>query len=256
MTLAYEEAGSGRPVVLLHAFPLDHRMWAPQVEALKDRYRVITPDAVGFGGSMPGPATVDAQAHALCRLLDHLGIERFVLGGLSMGGYEAFAFLRVEPERVAGMVLADTRAGADTPEGRDGREASARLVEREGTEPVVEALIPRLLGPTTRAGRPDLVEQVRAWGNQAAPASVASALRGMALRPDSTPMLGRIHFPTLILVGEEDEITGPPEAEAMAAAIPKSQLVRVPESGHLANLENPEIFNSSLASFLDRLGWD
>jgi len=242
-------------VVLLHAFPLNRKMWAPQVEALAGRYRVITPDFRGHGesGVADEDSTMERLAEDVGGLLDHLRIERVVLGGLSMGGYVAFAFLRRWPERVAALVLADTRASADTEEGRKGRHETAAVAEREGSAAIAEMMAPKLLGQTTLEGKPEVVAAVREMILEASPGGIAAALRGMAARTASFDLLPRITCPTLILVGEQDGLTPPADSEAMAKAVPGSTLVRIPEAGHLSNLEQPEKFNSALQSFLSSL---
>jgi pimeloyl-ACP methyl ester carboxylesterase len=253
--VAWEEAGRGAPVVLLHAFPLNHKMWAPQRAELAARFRVITPDFRGYGES--GLADEDSAMERLAEdvrgLLDHLKLDRVALGGLSMGGYVAFAFLRRWPERVRSLILADTRASADTEEGRTGRYATAELAEREGSAAIADQMVPKLLGPATLERRPEVVAGVREMILQVSPAGMARALRGMAARPASFDLLPQIKVPTLIVVGEQDGLTPPADSEAMAKAIAGSTLVKIPEAGHLSNLEQPETFNSALSSFLNKL---
>ena len=161
--LAWEEAGRGEPVVLLHAFPLNRKMWAPQVEALAVGYRVITPDFRGHGESsgVEEDSTMERLAGDVRGLLDHLKLERVVLGGLSMGGYVAFAFLRRWPQRVAALILADTRASADTEEGRKARYEMAEVAEREGSTAIAERMLPKLLAPATHEHKPEVVTAVR-----------------------------------------------------------------------------------------------
>ncbi len=250
--LAWEEAGQGAPVVLLHAFPLNRKMWAPQVEALSACYRVITPDFRGHGeSSVAGEdSTMERLAEDVRGLLDHLKLERVALGGLSMGGYVAFAFLRWWPERVAALVLADTRAGADTEEGRKGRYETAALAEREGSGAIAERMLPKLLAPATHERKPEVVAAVGEMILQASPAGIARALHGMAARPAAFDLLPKIKCPTLILVGEQDGLTPPADSEAMAKAIPGSQLVKIAEAGHLSNLEQPAAFNDALNDLL------
>lgn len=249
----YVDAGAGaRVVLLLHAFPLNARMWDAQVEALSDRYRVIAPDFPGFGGSagVRGPATMERLAGDALGVLARLGVERASVVGLSMGGYAAFEVLRQRPDVVRALALCDTRAGADTPEGAQGRETfAARALER-GLGWVAEELLPKLLGP--RAGA-DAVAQARARIAEGTPEGVAAAQRGMALRPDSTPLLRTIEVPTLVLVGTEDVLTPPAEARRMAAAVRGARLVELPGVGHLSNFEAPAAFDAALLSFLDGL---
>lgn len=253
--LGWEEAGQGLPLVLLHAFPLNRRMWQAQQQALAVRYRVITPDLRGHGESAVGEedSTMERLAEDVARLLDALGLERVVLGGLSMGGYVAFAFLRRYAARLAGLILADTRAGADTEEGRRGRFETAAVAEKEGSAAIAERLLPKLLAPATHEKKPEVVRAVREMILATSPAGIARALRGMAARPDSSPLLPTINVPTLVLVGEEDMLTPPAEAEAMARSIPGAKLVKIPAAGHLSNLEQPAAFTAAVEEFLARL---
>lgn len=253
--LSWEEAGRGTPVVLLHAFPLNRKMWAPQAEALAGRCRVITPDFRGHGesGVAEEDSTMERLAEDVRGLLDHLKLERVALGGLSMGGYVALAFVRRWPERVRALVLADTRAGADTEEGRKGRYETAALAEREGSAAIADLMVPKLLGPATLEHKPEVVAAVREMILEASPAGIAAALRGMAARPASFDLLPQIECPTLIVVGEQDGLTPPADSEAMAKAIPNSKLVKISEAGHLSGLEQPAIFNRSLEKFLAKV---
>ncbi|REJ36109.1 MAG: alpha/beta hydrolase [Bacillota bacterium] len=255
--LAYDDVGQGPPVVLVHAFPLNKAMWRRQVAAVAEAgWRAVAVDLRGFGGSEAGnePFTMDLCADDVAALLDHLGIqEPVVLAGLSMGGYVAFACVRRHPHRLRALVLADTRAEPDTEEGRASRYDQARRVEQEGVGVVVEAMLPRLVGETTRARRPEVVAEVREIMAAARPEGVAAALRGLAERPDSRPVLAKIDVPTLIVVGEEDVITPPALAEAMHAGIKGSRLAVIPGAGHLPNLETPDAFNGALIGFLETL---
>ena len=250
--LAWEEAGQGTPVVLLHAFPLNRKMWRPQVEALANRCRVITPDFRGHGesGTAAEDSTMERLADDVRGLLDALGLERVVLGGLSMGGYVAFAFYRRWPERVVALILADTRAASDTEEGRTARFETAALAEREGSAAIAERMLPKLLAPVTHERKPEVVAAVREMILEASPAGIAGALRGMAVRTASCDLLPQIKYLTLILVGEQDVLTPPADSEAMAKEIPHSRLVKIPDAGHLSNLEQPERFNQALLEFL------
>lgn len=248
--------GTGEPaLVLLHAFPLHAGMWAPQLEHLSAGRRVIAPDFLGFGGSDAPDSmyryTMLGYADLLAGLLNHLGLERVALGGLSMGGYGAFAFLRQYPERVSALVLADTRAAADTAAAFDRRTDQQDQVARIGTTALIEVLIAGLLSDHTRASRLDLVEQVRRlMANPAA--GFIGALEAMKHRPDATGELAGITVPTLVVVGEDDALSPPTVARAMHEAIPGSELAVLPRAGHLSNLEAAEEFNAALADFLSR----
>lgn len=253
--LAWQEAGQGTPVVLLHAFPVNRGMWRAQREELAKRYRVITPDFRGHGeSSLPEEdSTMERLAEDARGLLDFLGLQRVVLGGLSMGGYASFAFYRRYRERVAALVLADTRASADTEEGLRGREELAALAEKEGAAGVAEQMLPKLLGASTRANRPHVVSAVREMILTTSPAGIVRALRGMAARPASFDLLPKIQCPTLVVVGAEDTLTPPADSEALAKAIPGARLEVIPAAGHLSNLEQPAAFTRALADFLTQL---
>ncbi|MCA1683005.1 MAG: alpha/beta hydrolase [Actinobacteria bacterium] len=256
--IRYLDAGHGHPaVVLLHAFPLQAAMWDDQVEALAGRWRVLAPDLAGFGSTPPPAepraATMGDAATTVAGLLDHLGLGPVVVGGLSMGGYVAFALLRSRPELVAGLVLADTRAGADTPEVAERRTAQEAQVAERGTAELVEPMLASLLSDETRAERPEVVDRARSLMAANPPAGVIAALEAMKGRPDATAELATIGVPTLVVVGEHDEPSPPAEAEAMAAAIPGARLEVIPGAGHLSNLERPEVFTAALETFLARL---
>lgn len=241
-------------LVLLHAFPLNARMWEGQL-ALSDRgWRVIAPQFRGFdGGSGDPPAqSVDDYAGDVIDLLDALHIHEAVVGGLSMGGYVAFAMLRHAARYVHGLILADTKAQADTPEGVEGRKRMIELVGAQGPTAVAEEMIPKLLGETTRRTRPDIVDQVRALAISSSTDATTGALRAMMTRPDSTPLLSTIHMPALMIVGEEDTVTPRATAEEMHRGIAGSELVAIPAAGHLTNLEQPTAFDAALARFLDK----
>jgi pimeloyl-ACP methyl ester carboxylesterase len=185
--------------------------------------------------------------------MDELGIERFTLGGLSMGGYVAFAFYRSFPLRVRNLILADTRPQADTDEARENRERQAQQALREGMEGIADAMLPKLLAPATFAQSEELVEGLRDMMADTDPRGAAAALRGMAERPDQTSLLPRILAPTLIIVGSEDQLTPPRDAEVMHREIRGSRLEVIEGAGHVSNLERPEEFNRALLGFLTAL---
>jgi 3-oxoadipate enol-lactonase len=248
----YLEAGSGRPLILIHAFPLDADMWRPQLEGVPTGWRFLAPDLRGFGTSGVNAAAVSMDDHArdVLRLLDALELESAVIGGLSMGGYVAFALFRLAPQRVSGLVLADTRPQGDTQEGMRGRRALLELLSARGLPAVADDLLPKLLGPTTHAGRPAAVIAVRRLIEASSPTAITAAVHALMSRPDSTPDLRRISCPTLVLVGEEDAITPPADAESMHRQIAGSRFVILPRAGHLSNLEAPDEFNAKLSEFL------
>jgi len=255
-TLAHDDAGAGPPLLLLHGFPHDRALWAPQ-RALARRARVIAPDLRGFGASAAAgapPTTLDAHADDAAALLDALGIERAVVGGLSMGGYIAFAFWRRHRARVAALLLADTRPGADDAAGIARRRELIAAARRDGARAVADAMMPGLLGKTTRARRPGVEREMRAICERAPVAGIVGALEAMIARPDSTPDLATIDVPVQIVVGAEDVLTPPRESEAMHAAIRGSRLAVIPEAGHASNLEDPAAFNAVVEDFLRAIG--
>lgn len=252
------EAGAGEPtLVLVHAFPLHAGMWAPQLEALAHRCRVVAPDLLGFGGTDapddPDIYSVEGWADQIAGLLDHLGLDRVVLGGLSMGGYAAFAFLVRHRRRLAGLILADTRPGPDTAEVAERRAAQAHQVAEEGTDRLVDTLLQGLLGESTRTERPDLVAATRRLMDDNPAAGFIGALSAMRRRPDSTPELASIEVPTLVVVGDEDALSPPAVAGDMAGAIPGASLAVLPGAGHLSNLEAPEAFSVAVLGLVPYL---
>jgi pimeloyl-ACP methyl ester carboxylesterase len=255
MDLAYREMGTGTPLVLLHAFPLSSAMWLSQREGLSGLCRVITPDLRGFGGSPLGDdePSLDASADDVAALLDKLDLDRVVLGGLSMGGYVAMAFLRRHPDRVSALVLADTKAGADPEPVKANRERIAAAVVEDGSTVLADDVLPTLTGRTTAASRPMAAGRVRALV-QAAPApAVAWAQRAMAARPDSFDTLRAFDRPSLVVVGDEDELSSPADAQAMVEALPDARLAVIREAGHLTAVETPEAFTAEVAGFLVEL---
>ena len=250
--MAYDDAGGGTPVVLLHGFPFDRSMWDEQARALGATCRVVAPDLRGQGETTLGDAeaTMEEMAADVAALLDELNVARAVVGGLSMGGYVALAFYRAFRARVLALVLADTRPQADTEEARRTREETARRALQEGMGPIADTMLPKLLSGETRARRPDVVERVRAMVLAAQPEGAAAALRGMALRRDQTDLLPEVDVPTLIVVGRDDAVTPPADAGAMRDKIRGSRLVVIEGAGHLSNVERPEEFNLALGDFL------
>jgi 3-oxoadipate enol-lactonase len=258
--MSWLEAGAGWPLVLLHAFPLTAEMWRPQLERVPNEWRFITPYFRGFapptshlGAQHSGHVrleTIDDYARDVGALLDALKIDSAVIGGLSMGGYVTFALFRQAPTLFSGMILADTRPQADTPQGRDGRVRMKQLVAREGVTAVADHMIPKLLAERTVAEQPDLVRRVRAIVESTSPDAIDAALEAMMTRPDSTPDLARISCATLVIVGGQDTVTPLADADAMHQAIPRSTLVTLPGAGHLSNLEQPEVFSRAIADFL------
>jgi pimeloyl-ACP methyl ester carboxylesterase len=252
-------SGATPPLVLLHGFPLDRSMWAPQVEAFRSERRLIVPDLRGFGDDIrevSGILTMEGLAADLRELLDREGVDRAVLCGLSMGGYVAMAFAERWPERLAGLVLANTRSTADDAAGRAARERMAADVLEKGTGVVARAMLPKLFTPANlarqdgmdRIGAPERVRRIIA---RQRPATVAAAARGMALRPDRTAVLHRLRMPALVITGDADQLMPMHTSEHLLAALPNASLAIVAGSAHLPNLERPEAFNEVLANHLD-----
>lgn len=251
INLYHEDHGQGTPVLFVHGFPLSGAMWEQQVAALAPHYRVIVPDLRGFGKSeVPaGPYTMETFADDLAALLDTLSIEQVVLAGLSMGGYISFAFLRRHAARLRGLILCDTRATPDTDEARANREVNAQMVESQGASAIADKMLPNMLAPTAP---PERQAQLRSMMTANQPAGIAAALRGMALRGDSTDLLASIAVPTLLIVGSQDVLSPPQEMQqGLQAHIPGSTLVEVPDAGHVANLDNPDAFNTAVLEFLE-----
>ena len=252
-TVRYLDAGSGWPVVLIHAFPLNAEMWRPQLERVPEGWRFVAPDLRGFGPdtvAVPGSITLDDMAGDVAAFLDELAIDPAVIGGLSMGGYITVALFRRAPERFSGMILADTKASADTPEGLEGRRQLVALARAQGATGVAESMLPKLLGKTSFERRPDLPQKVRAMIERANPDGIVAAIEAMMVRPDSTRDLSHISCPTLVIVGEEDGVTPVADAVALQNQIVRSRLVILPQAGHLSNLEVPDGFALALSDFL------
>jgi 3-oxoadipate enol-lactonase len=258
--LAYVQRGTGVPVLLVHGFPLDHTMWDSQIEALAPSCRVIAPDLRGFGQSPLGDIdharglSMERYADDLAELLDFLSVrEPVVLVGFSMGGYVAWQFLRKHRAHVRALVLCDTRAVADTDEGRAGRLKMAENVAEWGSGRVAEMMGPKLFAQETFEQQPEIVAAVRHVVERTLPAGIAAAQRGMAARPDVTSLLPTIDVPTLVIVGEQDAISPPAEMKSIADRIPGAKFVKVADAGHMTTMENPEDFNDALVKFVEAI---
>jgi pimeloyl-ACP methyl ester carboxylesterase len=228
-------------------------MWQGQLALTARGWRVIAPHFRGFDGgeSDPPAQSIDDYAGDVIDLLDALHIDDAIVGGLSMGGYVAFALLRHAARYVQGLILADTKAEADTPEGVEGRKRMIQLARDKGAAAVADEMIPKLLGETTRRTQPDVVDRVRALATSSSAEAIASALHALMTRPDSRPQLSAIHVPTLIVVGDEDTVTPRAAAEEMHRGIAGSKLAIIPNAGHLTNLEQADAFDAAIAGFLD-----
>ena len=246
--IGYDDHGIGQPLLFLHAFPLNRSMWSGEMTTLlqeERQFRLVALDWRGFRES-------DIE---VAGLMDELGMQDAILCGLSMGGYVAFAFLRKYPQRLKGLILADTRPGADNDEAKANREKVVRIAETEGTGAIADLQIPNLITEETRRHHLEVEAFIRRMIDAATPQGIAAASRGMALRPDSTDLLANIHCPTLVIAGEHDVLTPPSVAQDYAAKIPGAQYIVIPSAGHLSNLEQPESFNQAISGFLQSVSW-
>jgi len=249
----YEVLGQGPPVVLLHPFPANHEVWKLAAQALLPRYKLILPDLRAHGDSElgEGPAFMQKHAADVARVMDDAEISRAALAGISIGGYTIFEFWRQFRDRVAALALLNTKAQADTAEARSARLKSADEVVERGTEQFFQGMAQKVIGKTTHASRPDLVEGALRMMRRMSPQDVAGVQRGMAERPDSVPTLKTINVPTLVVTGEEDGLTGLPEAQLMYQHISGSQVKVISRAGHFAVWEQPEEAGRLLRQFLD-----
>jgi pimeloyl-ACP methyl ester carboxylesterase len=250
LEIDYDVQGQGIPLLLMHAFPLDRRLFGPLRGA-----RLITFDAPGAGKSSLPPEGfgMDDLAAVAIHLLDHVGIAQAVVGGVSMGGYAAFAFARQYPERLRGLVLSNTRVVADTEEGKRSRAEMADAARRQGAAEIARRMLPRLLGATTQQQNPALVRQVQGWIEEQPPEGIARLLGALAARQDASDLLPRIAVPTLVIAGVEDSIATPSEAGEWAARISGARFVTIEGAGHLPVLEQPAVFAGVVEDFLKKL---
>ncbi len=249
--ILYSVQGEGPPLVLLHPFPLNHRFWLPVAERLSPQYKLIMPDLRGLGDSAPGdgPATMEKHAEDVSRVCDDAGVGKAVFVGVSIGGYILFDFWRRYRERVTALGFCNTRAGADTDEGRKGRLESAKQIEDRGTEMFIDNLLPKLLGETTRRNRPDIVADARRMALAATGKGLIANQLGMAARQDSIPTLGTIDAPTLCIGGGEDIPSPTAEIERIHRGIRGSKLRVIAQAGHFAALERAEEFAAVVREF-------
>jgi len=255
-TLHFEEAGSGVPVLLIHGFPFTSRMWKPQLGSLAANGHLLAPDLPGFGESPaePPPHSVEQYAEDCLSVLDALNIlEPVVVGGLSMGGYIALAIARLFPERLRGLMLLSTKAGADSAEGKANRDKSIAEVKESGPAPIADGMYPKFLAPASYTEQPAVAAELKEIMKGATREGVMAALTAMRDRPDSTPLLPSIKVPTLVVHGKEDNVIPFSEAEAMAKAIPNSGLHLIDKAGHLPNMEQPAEFDRIVSEFLRKV---
>lgn len=256
--MSYLDTGGSLPTVLLvHGYTLDHSMWSPQVDVLRDRWRVIAPDLRGFGASESGPPgslTMEQHADDLAALLEQLGVGGPVpYVGLSMGGFTGLAFWRRHRERVRGLLLADTNARDDTAARREARLAMAREVETRGsTATVVDWMWPRLCAPDLSLDSP-VPQALKRMLDANSIAGVVGGQLGMAARSSSLDLLPSINVPVLVVVGERDVLTPPDDARQAAELLPSGRLLVIPDVGHMSNMEAPDIFNAAMQEWLAAL---
>ena len=257
--LTYEQRGSGLPLLFIHGYPLHRFLWEPQWTSLSAVAQIIVPDLRGHGESEPGeaPHSMDVLAKDCFDLITALGITSpVVVCGLSMGGYIAMAMQRIEPQRIAGLILAATRSSADSPEGKASREKSIHLAQEKGSGPIIEGMLPRILAPRNIATRPDLVNHVKQIMASIPTTTIIKDLQGMIERPDSTKLLAISSKPTLIIHGADDQIVPLKEAHALSQIIPGAQFIALPEAGHLLNLEQPDQFNLAVSQFIESIPYE
>lgn len=255
LLLSFGDSADRVPLLWIHGYPLSGLLWEFQITDLADIARQITPDLRGHGRTPPTPPPYGMATFAddCIRLLDHVGLEGpVVIGGLSMGGYVAMEIGRRHPERVAGLILAATRAGADSAEARAARDQAAATAAERGVEPVVDAMLPKLLAPGAAAAQPDLAAFVREMMLETSVEGMVGALAAMRDRPDSTPDLAGFDVPALVLHGAEDQLIPVAEAELLAEGLPDAELMIIPGAGHLPNLEQPDVFNDAVRGYLER----
>ncbi len=244
------------PILFIHGFPFDNSMWRHQIAALSSWERVV-PDLWGAGlvniPASAGPYSIADQATSLVATLDDLDVDEVVVCGQSMGGYVAFELLRAFPTRVRAAILCNTKATADTPEAKLGRDTMAAKAEREGPGAIAAELVPKLLARVTLERQPAVVREVTTMIERQPLYGMVVTLRALRDRPDSTPLLGQIRIPVLVVAGDDDQITPPAGMQAMARAIPGARFMLIPEAGHLSPLEQPEPVNRAIERFLDAL---
>jgi pimeloyl-ACP methyl ester carboxylesterase len=254
--VGYDERGNGRPLVLIHGYPLNRMIWEAQWEGLAEQAHVIAPDLRGFGESEPvdAPGDISTYADDVRGFLDALGItEPIVLAGLSMGGYVALAYLRQYPGQVAGLVLANTKATPDSAEGKAGRDRGIAQAKEKGAAAIAEGMLPKVFSPKTMQSNGELVAQVKRIMESATVPGIVAALAAMRDRPDSTGTLLNFSAPTLVIAGADDQLMPMVEAENMKQAARSSTLVVIPDAGHLSPMEQPAAFNRAVSEFLRAL---
>jgi pimeloyl-ACP methyl ester carboxylesterase len=249
-TLNYQEQGTGTPLVLLHGFPLDSRIWREQLTGLSDRFRVITPDLRGFGQSKSNDAfTMESLADDVHALLADLGALPAIIGGLSMGGYVMLAYAKKYPTDLRGLMLIDTKAEGDTPEGKEGRQKMIDLARSQGAKAVADQMMPKMLAPDADKSRPQVKRELDQIMASQTPLTIEHALSAMRDRPDMAAHLPSVAVPTLVIVGEHDAITPPAGAEKMTKAVPRATYVLIRGAGHMSPMEQPQQVTDAMRRF-------
>lgn len=249
ISVGYDDSGGSDPALLLvHGHPFDRTMWRDKPPG----WRVIAPDLRGYGATttVPGKTTLDIFASDLVALLDHLGIDKVVIGGLSMGGQIVMEFYRLFPERVRGLILADTSPRAETADGKAGRIALADRLLSEGMSTYAAEALPMMMAPANIDALPEVADHVLGMMRGTDPVGAAAAMRGRAERPDYVSLLATVTVPALVIVGSDDEFTPVSEAMLIHQQVPESTMVIVDGAGHLPNLERPREFDSAVQQFL------
>jgi pimeloyl-ACP methyl ester carboxylesterase len=254
--LRYTEKGDGLPVILIHGFPLCRQMWAPQMTALANAgYRAISPDLPGFGGSPPlaGPASMSSYADAIVALLDELGIDQAVVGGMSMGGYVLLDLVERYSQRLLGAMFLVTRAAADDAAGKQKRTLMVEQVEGGNVLTIPETFVPVLFAEETARRNPRLISEVRQWVESAPSSGLIGGLLAMREREDAVDKLSAFALPSLVVGAAQDLAVPPEHSQVLAQGLPNAKLTIIPGAGHMANLEQPELFNAALLDFLSPL---
>jgi len=255
MKLTFDDLGSGKPIVLIHGFPLSKEMWRAQADLLAaNGFRVILPDLPGFGNNVPSPFySIEEMAAQINELLESLKIEKAIIGGLSMGGYVLFSLFRLFPEKFSALILCDTTYLADTEEKKNSRFELISKIENQGSGALIEAMLPNLISEDTKQDNPALKAKLEETFSLVKEVSAVNSLRSMAERKDSSATLEQISVPTLLIFGEFDKVTNLDNAHVMNQRISDSELVVIEKAGHFSNLEQPEQFNKALLDFCSRI---
>ncbi len=257
MEVPFEEFGNGSNLILLHAFPLSRTMWKPNSDNFAaSGFRVITPDLRGFGENhnFSDINLMEDMANDIVELLEFLEIEKTIICGLSMGGYVAFEIFCRIPEKISALILCDTTSESDTAEKKNSRFELIKKIEKNGSQALVEVVLPDLVGDHTKQNNQELLQNLREEFLNCPPESAIAALRGMAERNDHTNLLSKINIPTLLIFGEQDQVTNLDSANKMHEKIPRSKLSVIKNAGHYSNLENPADFNASVLNFTKNHG--